>query len=48
MDDIIPVLETPIVFGAQYLANEANLGPGTVKAFNSLRCMLNSGVAGQW
>jgi len=45
---MIPILETPIVFGAQYLANEVGLEQGTVKALNAVRCMLNSGVAGQW
>lgn len=42
----MPLFEFGLVFGLQYAAS--SVGPGTIIAFNSLRCMFNSGVASLW
>lgn len=46
VDQIVPLAETGIVFGFQYISS--SIGPGATKAMNALRCMLNSGVSSLW
>lgn len=46
MDQVVPMAETLIVFGVQYVAEQ--LGPGVMKGINSLRCMLNSFGTNIW
>jgi hypothetical protein len=46
VDELVPVAEIGITFGIQYIAG--TLEPGTMKAINSLRCMINNAAANAW
>jgi len=46
IDQIVPLTEVGLVFGLQYISGQ--IGEGTRKAANALRCMLNSGVSSTW
>lgn len=46
IDEIVPILEAPLVFGIQYFTS--TIGPGSMKMVNSLRCMLNSWTTNSW
>lgn len=46
VDEVVPMAEVLIVFGVQYVAS--TLGPGTMKAINALRCMLNNFGTNTW
>ena len=46
VNELVPVSETLIVFGIQYLSS--TLGEGTMRAVNSIRCMFNNAATNSW
>lgn len=46
VDEIVPMTEVLIVVGVQYISSQ--IGPGTTKGINSLRCMINNLGSNTW